>query len=84
VTKLTAREVKFLRRRNEIGPAWASDCDEKLINRLWLANLIEIVGRTVYISNAGRSALSDSAPTPSQEQTANIGVPVDNGIGKRG
>ncbi|ENN89108.1 hypothetical protein RHSP_82706 [Rhizobium freirei PRF 81] len=73
MVKLTANDRTFLRRRNEIGPAWISDCDEKLINRLWLANLIEIVGRTVYISNAGRSALSDSAPTPLQEHKANIG-----------
>lgn len=61
MVKLTANDLKFLRRRNEIGPAWVSDCDEKIINRLWLSNLIEVIGKTVYITDAGRSALNEEA-----------------------
>lgn len=61
MVKLTANDRKFLQRRNEIGPAWVSDCDEKIINRLWLSNLIEVVGKTVYITDAGRAALNEEA-----------------------
>ncbi len=61
MVKLTANDRKFLQRRTEIGPAWVSDCDEYLINRLWLANLIEVVGKTVYITDAGRAAVNEEA-----------------------
>ena len=61
MVKLTANDRKFLQRRNEIGPAWVSDCDEKIINRLWLSNLIEVVGKTGYITDAGRAALNEEA-----------------------
>lgn len=54
--KLTRAQIIFLENR-EREPISVSDCRDSILHSLWMESLIDIIGKTVYINDAGRAAL---------------------------
>lgn len=75
--KLRPKQIEYLESLTDRPLSRMLD-EPRWFQKLWFGELVDIIGSTVYITDAGRRSLAkakeaESALNPLQEQNANVG-----------